>query len=88
MESVDCACSGETMTVNAHGALVRIAAPLLLGSEVTVRVPHTGKSASAAVVFAEPMQIGIELQKPENIWGVLVPPPDWNAPPSQTAFVS
>lgn len=72
--------AGETITVNLHGALVRIAAPLRLGDRVTVHVHHTGKSAPGAVVFANSSmsQFGIELQNPENIWGVALPPSDWN----------
>ena len=74
------ACAGETITVNLHGALVRIAGPLKLGDRVTLRVRPTGKSAFGAVVFANDSQrqFGIELQHPENIWGVASPPLDWN----------
>ena len=71
--------AGETVTVNLHGALVRIAAPLKLGDRVTVHVHRTGKSAVAGIVFAdyEVSQFGIELERPENIWGVATPPSDW-----------
>jgi len=71
---------GETITVNLHGALVRVAAPLRLGDRVTVHVNQTGKSAPGAVVFANSgmSQFGIELQKPEDIWGVAIPPQDWS----------
>jgi hypothetical protein len=79
VESAGFASAGETITVNAHGALVRVAAPLKLGDQITLRIQRTGKSASAAVVFANLSQFGIELQEPENIWGVAVPPPDWSA---------
>jgi len=79
VQSAGSAYAGETITVNAHGALVRIAAPLKLGERITLHVQRTGKSAPASVVFANLSQFGIELQKPENIWGVPVPPPDWNA---------
>ncbi len=71
--------AGETVNVNRHGALLRIAAPLKLGDRVTLHVHSTGKSASGTVVFvhSETSQFGIELQTPENIWGVL-PPSDWD----------
>ena len=71
--------AGQTVNVNLHGALLRIAAPLGLGDRVAIHVHSTGKSASGTVVFAHPdtSQFGIELQTPENIWGV-PPPPDWN----------
>ena len=71
---------GETITVNLHGALVRVAANLKLGDRVTLYVNRTGKYAAGAVVFANDSlrQFGIELQNPENIWGVALPPPDWS----------
>ena len=77
--------AGETITVNLHGALVRIAAPLKRGDRVTLHVHRTGKSAPGAVVFANSgiSQFGIELESPRNIWGVVVPPADWNALPLQ-----
>ena len=72
--------AGETITVNLHGALVRIAAPLKRGDQVTVHVHRTGRSAAGSVVFANDAsrQFGIELQNPENIWGITPPPHDWN----------
>jgi hypothetical protein len=73
--------AGETITVNLHGALVRIAAPLKPGDRVTVHVHQTGKSAIASIVFAdyEVSRFGIELECPDNIWGVSTPPPDWES---------
>jgi len=73
--------AGETVTVNLHGALVRIAAPLKLGDRVTLYVQHTGRSVGAGVVFVdyEASQFGIELDCPENIWGIGPPPADWTA---------
>ena len=71
--------AGETITVNLHGALVRIAAPLKLGDRITLHVHTTGKSAGAGIVFAdhEAAQFGVELDSPENIWGLADPPGDW-----------
>jgi len=65
--------------VNLHGALVRIAAPLKLGDGITLNVHSSGRSANARVVFAdyEAQQFGIELDSPENIWGMADPPADW-----------
>jgi len=73
--------AGETVTVNLHGALVRIAALLKLGDRITLHVHHTGKSAGTDIVFAdyEASQFGIELESPENIWGMADPPTDWTA---------
>ena len=73
------ASAGETVTINIHGALVRISAPLKLGDRITIYVHRTGKSAAAVIVFADDVLslFGVELERPENIWGVAVPPSDW-----------
>ena len=72
--------AGEAITANLHGALVRMSAPLKVGDPITIHVHRTGKSAVAAIVFADHQgsRFGIELQRPENIWGVAAPPSDWN----------
>lgn len=72
---------GETVNLNLHGALFRSLAPLKLGGRVTIHVHETGKSAAASIVFAdyEESRFGIELECPENIWGVAIPPSDWKA---------
>jgi len=79
MQGEEFAYAGQTITVNLHGALVRIAAPLKHGDRVTVHVHRTGKSVPASIVFADcgRSQFGIELEHPENVWGVATPPPDW-----------
>ncbi len=79
MQGEEFAYAGETITVNLHGALVRIAAPLKHGDRVTVHVHRTGKSVPANIVFADcgRSQFGIELESPENVWGVATPPSDW-----------
>jgi hypothetical protein len=80
VQGEDFAYAGETITVNLHGALVRIAAPLKCGDRVSIHVHGTGKSAAGAIVFASgESQFGIELETPDNIWGVALPPADWNA---------
>jgi len=75
----DFAYAGETITVNLHGALVRIAAPLKVGDPLVVHVHRTGMAAPARIVFIddEPSQFGIELETPCNIWGISIPPSDW-----------
>ena len=78
--------AGETVTINLHGALVRIAAPLKLGDQVNVHVHRTGESAPGTIVFADygASRFGIELENPENVWGIAAPPPDWNTVSSAT----
>ncbi len=76
--------AGQTVSVNLHGGLIRTAAPLELGAVVTVYVHRSGKSAPARVVFrspSEPFEYGIELEQPENIWGIAPSPEDWSPEP-------
>ena len=70
--------AGETVTVNLHGALVKLSAPLRVGDNITVHVQSTGKSATGVIVFAdlESSQFGLELEKPENLWGIAATPSD------------
>lgn len=74
---------GETVVVNLHGALVKTSGQLELGAAVAVHVQLTGKSADARVVFASrerPLEFGVALDKPQNIWGISLPPADWREP--------
>ena len=74
--------AGETVVVNLHGALIRTSATLELGNIVTIHVQQTGKAAPGRVVFAsyEPSRhYGVELDKPDNIWGLADAPADWQA---------
>jgi hypothetical protein len=73
-------CEGETLVVNLHGALVMTAVPLHLGMRIEIHVILTDKRAAAEVVYVDPDQprhCGISLAKPQNIWGVFLPPDDW-----------
>ena len=72
--------AGETVVVNLHGALIKTPEPLERGTQITLHVPLTGKSAAARVVFVDSEDshsIGIELAKPQNIWGISLTPDDW-----------
>lgn len=71
---------GETITVNRHGALIFSKVPLRLKMNLEILVIRTGQRAQAKVVYVDPDRprvCGVTLEKPENIWGVLVPPDDW-----------
>ena len=51
---------------------------------ISVYVYLTDKRAKAQVVYIDPenpMRVGIELDKPRNIWGVPLPPDDWKEAP-------
>jgi hypothetical protein len=48
--------------------------------KIEIYVLVTDKRAQAKVVYVDPEQpcvCGIALTKPENIWGVSIPPDDW-----------
>lgn len=71
---------GETIVVNLHGALISTATAVPIGMNISVHVYLTGKRAHARVVYTDPekpLHCGIELEKPQNIWGVPLPPEDW-----------
>jgi hypothetical protein len=74
-------CEGETIVVNLHGALISTPVELNTGMMIDVHVYLTGKRAVAKVVYVDPAQtlhFGIELAKPQNIWGVSLMPDDWH----------
>jgi hypothetical protein len=73
-------CDGETIFVNLHGALISSGVGLKMEMRIEIQVYLTGKRAQAKVVYVDPdrpLICGIALEKPENIWGVSLPPNDW-----------
>ena len=71
---------GETVVVNLHGAFISTAFGLSVGMRISIRVYLTDKCAGARVVYIDPknpLHCGIELDEPRNIWGVPLPPDDW-----------
>jgi hypothetical protein len=74
-------CDGETIVVNLHGALIATSIGLSVGMRVSIHVYLTNKRAAARVVYVDPknsLHCGIELDEPRNIWGVSVPPDNWD----------
>jgi hypothetical protein len=74
-------CDGETIVVNRHGALISSTVPLPMGLKIEIHVIMMDKRAKAEVVHLDaerPFVCGIALEKPENIWGLSIPPDDWN----------
>jgi hypothetical protein len=74
-------CDGETIVVNLHGALIATAIGLSSGMRISIHVYLTDKRAAARVVYVDPknsLHCGIELDEPRNIWGVSVPPDNWD----------
>jgi hypothetical protein len=74
-------CEGETIVVNLHGSLISTASGLSVGMRISIHVYLTDKRATARVVYLDPrnpLRCGIELDEPRNIWGVSLPPDDWD----------
>jgi hypothetical protein len=74
-------CDGETIVVNRHGALISSSVQLRVGMKIEIHVIMTDKRAPATVVYVDleqPRVCGIGLAEPENIWGLSLPPEDWN----------
>jgi len=81
-------CPGETIVVNRHGALISTTVALSVGMRIEIRVILTDKRALADVVYVDPEQprlCGIGLEKPQNIWGLSLPPDDWPEDDSEPA---
>lgn len=74
-------CDGETVVANRHGALLSTTIGLSVGMRILIHVYLTDKRAKARVVYADPenpLRCGVELDQPLNIWGVPLPPDDWD----------
>jgi predicted RNA-binding protein (virulence factor B family) len=74
-------CEGETIVVSLHGALISTGLALNVGLRISVHVYLTDKRAKARVVYVDPansLHCGVELDKAQNIWGVPLPPDDWD----------
>lgn len=74
-------CDAETVVVSLHGALLLTTIGLNVGMKISIHVYVTGKNAKARVVnihSENPLTCGIELDHPRNIWGVPLPPDDWD----------
>ena len=80
-------CEGETFVVNLHGVMIFTDVALCVGMKIGVHVLLTGKRAIANVVYVDPEQprhCGINLEKPENIWGLSSPPDHWHGGDTET----
>jgi hypothetical protein len=74
-------CEGQTIVVNLHGALIQTSVALTVGMQIEIHVYLTAKRAAAEVVYLnseKPFCYGIELAKPQNIWGISLLPDDWD----------
>jgi hypothetical protein len=74
-------CEGVTVVVNLHGALISTTLALSVGMRISIHVYLTDKRAKARVVSVDPdspLSFGVELEEPQNIWGVPLPPDNWD----------
>ena len=75
-----------TLVVNAHGALISLAAKVTAGQQITVRNTATQKSMKCRVAYlaspaAGKFQMGIEFTEPcPSFWQIDFPPEDWVVP--------
>jgi hypothetical protein len=76
----------QTATVNLHGCKLRTAHQVLVGMLVTLECPRSNLSGKAVCVITwDPApgetahNIAVQLVKPQNLWGLENPPPDWQA---------
>ncbi len=71
--------AAETILVNRHGAKIRSSVPLEPHMEVRVAMLAPYKWRVGQVVWADSgeEEYGIELNRPENFWGIYFPPEDW-----------
>jgi hypothetical protein len=84
----------ETLAINAHGALVLLAARLTSGSVVHIRHNKTEEEQECHVAFLGPVrggkgEIGLEFTAPRpTFWRVAFPPEDWTAKSVEARTVS
>lgn len=77
-----------TLVVNAHGALISLAAPVTSGQHITIANKATQESCECRVVYlgaanAGKVQMGVEFMKPSpSFWHIDFPPDDWVVPES------
>lgn len=75
-----------TLVVNAHGALISLAAAVIAGQQITVSNQATEQSSECRVVYlgsgaSGKIQMGIEFVKPTpRFWQIDFPPDDWVVP--------
>src|SRR6185437_9630102 len=75
-----------TLVVNAHGALISLAAKVVAGQDVTLSNSSTQSSIGCRIVYlgnptSGKVQMGIEFVSPcPSFWQIDFPPDDWVVP--------
>jgi hypothetical protein len=73
-----------TVTVSAHGCMMRLTAQLVRGQQVSIVNPQTQEEAGCVVTFlakkeGEQAEVGVEFVEPSALfWRINFPPEDWN----------
>ena len=76
----------KTLVVNAHGALINLAAKVSQGQQLELKSATSDEKQSCKVVYVGPTmqgqtQVGIEFIKPApHFWRVAFPPENWTPP--------
>jgi PilZ domain len=79
----------KTLVVNAHGALITLAAKVLQGQQLELKSVTNPEAQSCKVVYIGPTvqgqtQVGIEFTKPApHFWHVAFPPENWTPVPEE-----
>jgi len=74
----------QTVTVSAHGCMLRLKAKIRRGQEVSIVNPRTAEELTCTVVSlaqAEPgkMEVGLQFTEPSPLfWRIAFPPEDWD----------
>jgi len=75
-----------TLVVNAHGALISLAAKVIAGQQITVSNNSTHQTMDCRVVYlgnpsSGKIQMGVEFSAPSpQFWQIDFPPDDWVVP--------
>ncbi len=74
----------ETVRVNLHGAKIKTHHRVMVGAQINIENPNHGLAEKAICVSVEEAPqgqtehaIGVQLVRPQNLWGIENPPPDW-----------
>jgi hypothetical protein len=74
----------QTVSVNAHGCMVRLAARVTRDQHISIVNPKTAEELPCTVTFigqadAGKMEVGIEFDEPSpRFWRIAFPPTDWD----------
>ena len=73
----------QTKDVNQHGARITSRSYHPIGSRINLGITHLGRSAHCRVAWCSApsngsYEVGIEMETPENVWGVHFDSTNWN----------